>query len=71
MTQGGFAGLHRVNHKWVFAIPDELPSAGTAPLLCAGITTYKPVAKYVKTGSKVAVIGCGGLGHMAIQVFFL
>ena len=50
-------------------IPDELDLAGAAPLLCAGITTYSPLRHWnVGAGSKVAVVGLGGLGHMGLKL---
>ena len=68
MTQGGFASHHRTAAAWAFRIPDALPSAATAPLLCAGITTFAPLARAgVRAGTRVAVVGVGGLGHLAIQ----
>lgn len=52
-----------------FSIPDNLPLAGVAPLLCAGITTYAPYKDHQldKPGYKIGVVGLGGLGHMAVK----
>ncbi len=50
-------------------VSDKLPLANVAPLLCAGITTYSPLKHWgVKKGHKVAVVGLGGLGHMAVKI---
>lgn len=65
---GGYAHYNRTHQKFVVHIPAALPSAEAAPLLCAGITVFAPL-KYanIKAGTKVAVIGIGGLGHLALQ----
>ncbi|SCU79008.1 LADA_0A09164g1_1 [Lachancea dasiensis] len=66
-TQGGYASHIRVNSDFVFRIPDQLDSTIVAPLLCGGITGFKPlITGEVKQGSKVGVIGVGGIGHMSI-----
>ena len=68
-TQGGYSEKIVVNQKFVLRIPDGLDLKGAAPLLCAGITTWSPLKNYgVGPGSKVAVVGLGGLGHMAIKL---
>jgi uncharacterized zinc-type alcohol dehydrogenase-like protein len=68
-TQGGYAQGITVERNWVFRIPDNLDLARTAPLLCAGATTYAPLTYYgAGPGSRVAVIGLGGLGHIAVQI---
>ncbi|HLE61119.1 MAG TPA: NAD(P)-dependent alcohol dehydrogenase, partial [Thermoanaerobaculaceae bacterium] len=64
---GGFADRIRVNERFAFKIPDELPSETAAPLLCAGVTVYTPLRTYAGKGSRVGVIGIGGLGHLALQ----
>lgn len=68
ITKGGYATYNRTDQRFVVKIPDGLPSAPAAPLLCAGITTYAPI-KYagIKEGTRVGVVGIGGLGHLAIQ----
>ncbi len=67
-TRGGYAESMVVDEGFVFGIPDALDSAGAAPLLCAGITTYSPLRHWeVGPGSAVAVIGVGGLGHLGIK----
>lgn len=68
-TYGGYARDIVVDEHFVFTIPDSLDPAGTAPLLCAGITTYSPLrAAGVTKGSRVAVMGLGGLGHMGVKM---
>ncbi len=65
---GGYADSIRVNSKFAIPIPEALASEGTGPLLCAGITVYSPLRNLgVRPFSKVAVIGIGGLGHLALQ----
>ncbi|WP_375448518.1 NAD(P)-dependent alcohol dehydrogenase [uncultured Fibrella sp.] len=67
-TYGGYSNLIITHEDFVFHIPESLDLAAVAPLLCAGITTYSPL-KYWKVGPghKVAVLGLGGLGHMAVK----
>jgi alcohol dehydrogenase (NADP+) len=68
-TFGGYAEKIVVDEHFVLKIPANLDAASAAPLLCAGITTWSPLKHWkVKEGSKVAVIGLGGLGHMAIKL---
>ncbi len=67
-TQGGYANYVRVNSEFVYEIPDSLSSIDAAPLLCAGVTGFRPLMKYgVTKGSKVAVSGIGGVGHLTVQ----
>lgn len=67
-TYGGYSNCIVVNQNFVLSISDKLPLAGVAPLLCAGITTYSPLKKWkIGKGHKVAVLGLGGLGHMAVK----
>ena len=69
ITQGGYSTAITVDQNYVLSIPDSLPLDAAAPLLCAGITTYSPLKHWgVGPGSKVAVIGLGGLGHMAVKL---
>ncbi|GAB7128236.1 NAD(P)-dependent alcohol dehydrogenase [Silvimonas sp. JCM 19000] len=69
MTQGGYSDNVVVKEHFVLRMPDGLDLKGAAPLLCAGITTWSPLKNWgVKAGSKVAVVGLGGLGHMAIKL---
>jgi uncharacterized zinc-type alcohol dehydrogenase-like protein len=67
-TQGGYSDRIVVNEDYVLRIPDSLPLDGAAPLLCAGITVYSPLRHWkAGPGKKVAVMGLGGLGHMAVK----
>ncbi len=69
MTAGGYSTEIVVDQDFVLSIPENLDPAGAAPLLCAGITTYSPLRHWnVGTGSRVGVVGLGGLGHMGIQL---
>ncbi|WP_269927753.1 NAD(P)-dependent alcohol dehydrogenase [Kocuria massiliensis] len=69
ITQGGYAEKVVVNQNFVLRIPDALDFEVAAPLLCAGITTYSPLATWdAAPGKKVAVLGLGGLGHMGVQI---
>ena len=69
ITQGGYSDHITVDQHFVLSIPDALPLDKAAPLLCAGITTSSPLKEgNVGPGSKVAVIGLGGLGHMAVKL---
>ncbi|WP_413569525.1 NAD(P)-dependent alcohol dehydrogenase [Bdellovibrio sp. HCB117] len=69
VTQGGYSTKIVVREEFVLRIPDNLPMDKAAPLLCAGITTYSPLRHWnVKPGTKVAVMGLGGLGHMAVKL---
>ena len=68
-TQGGYSKHIVVREEFVLAMPDGLDISRAAPLLCAGITTYSPLRTWnVGPGSRVGVIGMGGLGHMAIKL---
>jgi uncharacterized zinc-type alcohol dehydrogenase-like protein len=68
-TMGGYSTHITVKEKFVLKIQKGLPLDRVAPLLCAGITTYSPLKRYgVKKGHKVAVVGLGGLGHMAVKL---
>lgn len=69
VTYGGYSDSIVVRDKFVLSLPDGLDPAGAAPLLCAGITTWSPLHRWnVGKNSKVAVIGLGGLGHMALKL---
>ncbi|MDI5887721.1 NAD(P)-dependent alcohol dehydrogenase [Flavobacterium yafengii] len=69
MTFGGYSEKIVVDEAFVLKVPANLDLAATAPLLCAGITTWSPLRHWkVGKGSKVAVVGLGGLGHMAIKL---
>ena len=68
VTYGGYSDSVVVDERFVLRIPDNLDLAGTAPLLCAGITTYSPMRHWgVTKGKKVGVVGLGGLGHMGVK----
>jgi uncharacterized zinc-type alcohol dehydrogenase-like protein len=68
-TYGGYATQIVVDEHFVLRIPDGLDPAEAAPLLCAGITTYSPLRHAgVSKGSKLAVMGLGGLGHMGVKL---
>lgn len=68
-TFGGYSEKVTVDEEFVLHIPKNLDLAAAAPLLCAGVTTWSPLKHWnVKEGSKVAVVGLGGLGHMAIKL---
>jgi len=65
---GGYSNNNVVHEHYVYHISNKLDLAATAPLLCAGITTYSPLRKWgVKKGHKLAVVGLGGLGHMGVK----
>lgn len=67
-TYGGYSNTVVVTEKFVLSLPENLAMEGIAPLLCAGITTYSPLRHWkVGPGHKVAVLGLGGLGHMAVK----
>src|SRR5712692_7168656 len=65
---GGYAEVMTAKASGLVAIPDDLSSADAAPLLCAGITTFSALRNApAKAGDLVAVLGIGGLGHLAVQ----
>lgn len=67
-TYGGYSERILVSERFVLNIPEGLDPASSAPLLCAGITTYSPLKHVgVKPGDKVGIMGMGGLGHMGIK----
>lgn len=69
ITQGGYSTQIVADEQYVLRIPDALSPAGAAPLLCAGITTYSPLRHWgVGKYHKLAVVGLGGLGHMAVKI---
>ena len=68
VTYGGYSDSIVVDEHFVLRVPPNLNLAGTAPLLCAGITTYSPMRHWgVTKGMKVGVVGLGGLGHMGVK----
>jgi uncharacterized zinc-type alcohol dehydrogenase-like protein len=69
LTQGGYSTHVVVNDDFVVRIPEGLGLDEAAPLLCAGITTYSPLRRFgAGPGKKVAVVGLGGLGHVAVKL---
>ncbi|MFJ6653446.1 NAD(P)-dependent alcohol dehydrogenase [Microbacterium sp. NPDC091313] len=69
ITQGGYSQGIVVDEHFVLRVPESIPYDKAAPLLCAGITTYSPLHHWnVGPGSKVAIVGLGGLGHMGVKI---
>ena len=68
-TQGGYSTHVVVDADYVLSVPDGIDPAAATPLLCAGITTYSPLRHWgAGPGKTVAVVGLGGLGHMAVKI---
>ena len=68
-TYGGYSRKIVVDERYVLRVPEGLDPARAAPLMCAGITTYSPLHQFeCKPGDQVAVVGLGGLGHMAVKL---
>jgi uncharacterized zinc-type alcohol dehydrogenase-like protein len=68
-TQGGYSSHIVVKESFVVGIPEGIELSEAAPLLCAGITTYSPLHHWnAGPGKKVAIVGLGGLGHMAVKI---
>lgn len=68
-TYGGYSTCITVDESYVLKIPEGISLDRAAPLLCAGITTYSPLRHFgVKKGGRIAVVGLGGLGHMAVKL---
>jgi uncharacterized zinc-type alcohol dehydrogenase-like protein len=68
-TYGGYSTDIVVDERYLLHVPDKLDPARAAPLMCAGITTYSPLHQFgCKPGDQVAVMGLGGLGHMAVKL---
>lgn len=68
ITQGGYSTFVVVDEDFVINIPDAIKLAEAGPLLCAGITVYSPLRHWsVSPGKKVAIVGMGGLGHLAVK----
>lgn len=68
-TQGGYSTHVVVDADFVLSVPEGIDAAAAAPLLCAGITTYAPLRRWgAGPGTRVAVVGLGGLGHMAVKI---
>jgi uncharacterized zinc-type alcohol dehydrogenase-like protein len=69
ITQGGYSTHIVVDDHFVLRVPESIPFEAAAPLLCAGVTTFSPLQHWnAGPGSKVAVVGMGGLGHMAVKI---
>lgn len=64
---GGFCTTVQIPHNYTFKIPEGISPELAPPLMCAGGTVFAPLKKYAKVGAKVAILGMGGLGHLAIQ----
>jgi alcohol dehydrogenase (NADP+) len=68
-TQGGYSQAVVVNENFVVRIPDSLPLDKAAPLLCAGVTLFSPLRHWkAGSGTKLAIIGLGGLGHVGVKL---
>jgi alcohol dehydrogenase (NADP+) len=68
-TYGGYSTQIVVDEAYTLRVPEGLPLANVAPLLCAGITTYSPLRRFkVGEGQRVGVVGLGGLGHMGVKL---
>ena len=69
LTLGGYSDHIVVREAFVLKVPDRLDLARAAPILCAGITTWSPLRRFrVGPGSRIAVVGLGGLGHMGVKL---
>ncbi|HEX7825218.1 MAG TPA: NAD(P)-dependent alcohol dehydrogenase, partial [Mycobacterium sp.] len=67
-THGGYSGAIVVDENYVLRIPDSIPLDAAAPLLCAGVTVYSPLRRWnVGPATRIAIIGLGGLGHLAVK----
>ncbi len=65
--RGGFASRVRAHWAYAIPIPENLPLSEIGPLLCGGVTVFNPLATYAKPTDRVAVVGIGGLGHLAVK----
>lgn len=67
-TRGGYSREYVAREKFVYALPEGLDPAGAAPLMCAGVTVWEPLRRWgAGPGKEVAVVGLGGLGHLAVK----
>lgn len=64
---GGYSTHIQLKEKAVFRLPDGFREDVGSPLLCAGVTVYAPIKRWLKRNGTCAVIGIGGLGHLAVQ----
>jgi D-arabinose 1-dehydrogenase-like Zn-dependent alcohol dehydrogenase len=68
ITQGGYADRVRCESEFAFKIPAIISSAEAAPLMCAGVTVFAPLQRYItRPGMKVGIVGIGGLGHLGVM----
>src|SRR5690606_1163558 len=68
-TFGGYSERVVVDQDFVLRVPENLDLAATAPLLCAGVTTWSPLKHWkIGPGQKVGIVGIGGLGHMGVKL---
>jgi len=68
IAYGGYSNNFVIDENYAVTVPTNLEMSGVAPLLCAGITLYSPIRHWkVGPGSKIAVMGLGGLGHMGVK----
>ncbi|ANW18453.1 NAD(P)-dependent alcohol dehydrogenase [Streptomyces clavuligerus] len=69
LTYGGYSTHIVVDESFTLRIPENLPLAAAAPLLCAGVTLYSPLVHWkAGPGKKIAIVGLGGLGHMGVKI---
>lgn len=67
-TRGGYSSSYVADERYVYQLPEKLDLAASAPLLCAGVTTFSPLRHWkVGPGSTVGVVGIGGLGHLGVK----
>ena len=64
---GGYATHIQIDWNWTIPYPEGLDLSKAAPLFCAGLTVYAPFKRFAKPGQTCAVVGIGGLGHLAIK----
>jgi uncharacterized zinc-type alcohol dehydrogenase-like protein len=68
-TYGGYSTTYVVDERYVLGVPKGLDPARASPLMCGGITTYSPLRQFgCKPGDEVAIVGLGGLGHLAVKL---
>jgi uncharacterized zinc-type alcohol dehydrogenase-like protein len=68
-TCGGYSTTYVVDERYVLRVPKGLDPARASPLMCGGITTYSPLCQFgCKPGDEVAIVGLGGLGHLAVKL---
>ncbi|KAE9394928.1 NADP-dependent alcohol dehydrogenase [Gymnopus androsaceus JB14] len=65
--QGSFSDIGVWKERWLFRVPDGLPSEYAGPLMCGGATVFTPLIEYCRPIDRVGIVGIGGLGHLAIQ----